>query len=90
MHEFRKIVDPKVKIGVGRDKSFKFPPIGFTYGVANRPSTPINGVINNYYGEAAEAELHSKYKQQEKVVCLSFSLFNSLFIEIRTQTSHQT
>jgi len=34
-----------------------------TFGKANRPSTPIQGVISNTYANLAEKELHDKYDQ---------------------------
>jgi hypothetical protein len=60
--ELRKNTDarvPEAKIGAGRDK--KLPPNEFAFGKPNRPSTPINGVISNFYGESAENDQKVKY-----------------------------
>jgi len=32
-----------------------------TFGRPNRPQTPVNGIITNYYGEESEACLQQKY-----------------------------
>ena len=38
------------------------PPRDFAYGVMNRPSTPIEGVISNEYGQFAEISADAKYR----------------------------
>lgn len=39
------------------------PPSGMVYGMMNRPSTPIEGVISNTYGAYAEQESEENYKR---------------------------
>ena len=54
-NDLRKKVDarvPPAKIGANKGKTL--PPDEFAFGRPNRPSTPINGVISNFYGETAE------------------------------------
>ena len=40
----------------------ELPPQEFTYGIMNRPSTPIGGVISNSYGQYAEQVAEESYK----------------------------
>ena len=42
-------------------------PNEFTYGRANRPQTPINGIIGNRFGEEAGSMLQSRYKHLKDV-----------------------
>ena len=37
------------------------PQEGFTYGRANRPQTPIDGIISNMFGEESSQALQSRY-----------------------------
>ena len=49
-----------------------------TFGRANRPQTPINGIIMNNYGEESEANLQQKYaawKQSVSSLCHVANLF---------------
>lgn len=41
----------------------QLPPQEFTYGIMNRPSTPIDGVISNSYGQYAEQVAEETYKR---------------------------
>ena len=41
----------------------QLPPQEFTYGIMNRPSTPIDGVISNSYGQYAEQVADEMYKR---------------------------
>jgi len=34
----------------------------FTYGMPNRPSTPVKAVVNGYYGDAAEQRITERYE----------------------------
>ena len=38
------------------------------FGKPNRPSTPIGGVISNYYGETAVHDLEERYHAQAEFV----------------------
>ena len=45
----------------------------FTYGRANRPSTPVKAVMSNFYGDVAEQQIMNRYetiKVQSKPVPL--------------------
>ena len=46
-----------------RDKKIVLPPEDFVYGKPNRPPTPIKEVINNDYGNRAEAIIRNEYKK---------------------------
>ena len=48
---------PKKKVEVHADENA-------FYGVPNRPSTPINGVISNFYGDVSTKEVEDRYNQQ--------------------------
>jgi hypothetical protein len=39
-----------------------------TFGKPNRPSTPINGVMSNFYGETAAVEITDKYQMNFELV----------------------
>ena len=45
-----------------RDMSVPFKS-SFSYGRANRPQTPVKGIILNTYGETAGASLQDKYRE---------------------------
>jgi hypothetical protein len=48
-------------------------PENVAFGKANRPSTPINGIISNYYGVTAHQEIEEKYS-------LNFELVSSILL----------
>ena len=61
---FRKSIDIKQKIKKGsKDRKIILPPENFVYGMPNRPPTPIKEVINNDYGNRAEAIIRNDYKK---------------------------
>ena len=39
----------------------------FTFGRANRPQTPVGGIITNAYGESAEVYQQTKYNQWKRM-----------------------
>ena len=43
-------------------------PENVAFGKANRPSTPINGIISNYYGVTAHQEIEEKYSLNFELV----------------------
>ena len=47
-----------------RDNSVPFAQ-SFSYGRANRPQTPVKGIILNSYGETAGAQLQDKYRDMQ-------------------------
>jgi len=59
--DFRRQNDVRIPFGVSALKShnrgISLPNEGFTYGRANRPQTPIMGIIGNNFGEAAGENL---------------------------------
>ena len=62
--DFRKSIDIKQKIKHGsKDRKIILPPDDFVYGKPNRPPTPIKEVINNDYGNRAEAIIRNEYKR---------------------------
>ena len=61
--DFRKHVDIKQKLKRGGNKCrIYLPKEGFTYGMPNRPPTPIKDIINNNYGNIAEIRIKNEYK----------------------------
>ena len=62
--DFRKSIDIKQKVKHGSiTKKIILPPEDFVYGKPNRPPTPIKEVINNDYGNRAEATIRNEYKR---------------------------
>ena len=62
--DFRKSIDIKQKVKNGSiTKKIILPPDDFVYGKPNRPPTPIKEVINNDYGNRAEATIRNEYKR---------------------------
>ena len=47
-------------------------PENVAFGKANRPSTPINGIISNYYGVTAHQEIDEKYSLSHELVSSPF------------------
>lgn len=45
-----------------KNKFISLPKHSFSYGVANKPGTPIKNVINNNYGNNAEIKLNNYYR----------------------------
>lgn len=58
---FRKDNDVRIPFGISalktHNRGISLPAEGFTYGRANRPQTPIMGIIGNNFGEAAGENL---------------------------------
>ena len=46
------------------------------FGRPNRPSTPINGVISNHYGESAVHDIQQRYELQHELVSYLFEGVN--------------
>ena len=64
MKDFRKSIDIKQKFKHSSiDRKKILPPADFVYGMPNRPPTPIKEVINNDYGNKAEAVIRNQYKR---------------------------
>jgi len=62
--DFRKSIDIKQKKKEGsKDRKIILPPDDFVYGMPNRPPTPIKDVINNQYGNKAEAIIKNEYRK---------------------------
>ena len=62
--DFRKSIDIKQKVKHGsKNKKIILPPENFVYGMPNRPPTPIKEVINNDYGNRAEAIIRNEYRR---------------------------
>lgn len=70
--DFRKNIDIRQKVRVGQKfKKYELPDEEFTYGLGNRPSTPIKDVINNAYGNREEDFIRKEYdafiKERSKI-----------------------
>ena len=57
----RQQFDLKLKAKQQRHTSVKLPQQEFTYGRALRPQTPVDVVMANAFGEAASADIQSRY-----------------------------
>ncbi len=69
MKDFRKHTDVRIDLGAGRDSKLKRVALDdLAFGKPNRPSTPINGVISNFYGDNATQEITEKYHLQYELV----------------------
>lgn len=55
-HAFRKVNDARI-VPVIKQKVNKIPGQEFSFGRANRPQTPVDGIIRNDFGEASVAQL---------------------------------
>ena len=66
--EFRQSNDARIESKIVDRKSHNAPIDQMIFGKPNRPSTPINGVISNYYGETAVQEIQDKYSFNAELV----------------------
>ena len=67
---FRQDHDARIEATIG-DRSRRRQqsvPDAVAFGKPNRPSTPINGIISNYYGETAHQEIVEKYTLSHELV----------------------
>ena len=69
--DFRKSIDIRQKVKQGKiDRKIKLPPENFSFGYPGRPGTPIKDLVNNTYGNRAEAIIRKEYddfiKKKEK------------------------
>jgi hypothetical protein len=71
--EFRQGHDARIEATIG-DRSRRGHmgaiPENLAFGKPNRPSTPINGIISNYYGETATNEIEEKYALSLELVSI--------------------
>ena len=63
-YKFRQSHDSRIPFGLEalKNKDLQLPPLAFSYGKPNKPSTPLKGIILNDYGETAGYNLQQKYK----------------------------
>lgn len=62
--EFLKGLDVKQQVKyTKKDKYVDLPAQSFSYGLANKPSTPIKNVINGIYANKAEEKLRKNYQE---------------------------
>ena len=63
-YQFRKTHDARIPFGLNalKTKGNSLPNEAFRYGRANRPQTPVKGIILHKYGETAKEEMQGKYK----------------------------
>ena len=61
---FRKTHDARIPFGLNalKARGMSLPSGQFRYGRANRPQTPVKGIILNQYGETAKNDIQEKYK----------------------------
>ena len=60
-YQYRTLNDARIPVGLREGKPIMLPDEAFTYGKRNRPATPVNQVLSNFYGETAGAQLQDKY-----------------------------
>ena len=60
-YSFRKTMDLRLK-PPSQQPGIYLPEEEFTYGRANRPSTPIKAVMGGFYGDVAEHETLQRYE----------------------------
>ena len=67
--DFRKTNDVRMSFGqsalIKKQRGISLPTEGFTYGRANRPQTPVQGIIAGSFGEQAGALLQTRYVQMQ-------------------------
>jgi hypothetical protein len=63
-YAWRKTHDARIPFGLNalKQRGVSLPNETFCYGRANRPQTPVKGILLNAYGETAREDLQSKYK----------------------------
>jgi hypothetical protein len=85
--DFREKNDARIEQTIG-DRSRRGRGLGvpenLAFGKANRPSTPINGIICNYYGETASHEIEEKYALSIELVS-----YTSLTVIYETEEANQ-
>jgi hypothetical protein len=59
-HAFRKVNDARI-VPVVKPKVNRLPGEEFSFGRANRPQTPVEGIIRNDFGEESVSQLQNKY-----------------------------
>ena len=72
LKEFRQGHDARIEATVGdisRRRLYSVPD-QVAFGKPNRPSTPINGVISNYYGDSAHQEIVERYAVSYELVSI--------------------
>ena len=66
-HAFRKVNDARI-VPVVKPKVNKLPGEEFSFGRANRPQTPVEGIIRNDFGEESVSQLQNKYAAWRQMV----------------------
>jgi len=59
--------DARIDQGKFKKNESSLPSEEFAFGKPNRPSTPINGIISNFYGDSAVNEIEEKYQMQYEI-----------------------
>ncbi len=67
MKDYRDNKDIKLATGP-KKKLVMAPDENAFYGVPNKPSTPIHGIISNFYGETSSKEIEDKYNMAADMV----------------------
>ena len=65
INKYRRDHDARIPFGLSalKKRDLSLPNDTFTYGRANRPQTPLKGIILNEYGETARNEIQAKYME---------------------------
>lgn len=66
-HAYRKVNDARI-VPVIKPKVNRMPDQEFSYGRANRPQTPVDGIIRNDFGEESVSQLQNKYAAWRQMV----------------------
>jgi hypothetical protein len=79
-YQYRSSHDARIPFGVLTEKHILLPGETFTFGKRNRPQTPVNAILANYFGEQAGSQMQQRYVDQKSMVfynypimCLCFS-----------------
>ena len=85
-HAFRKVNDARI-VPVVKPKVNKLPGDDFTFGRANRPQTPVDGIIRNDFGEESVSQLQNKYAAWKQMVRNSNFCADAIDSNPRTEDS---
>lgn len=70
---FRNDHDARINVGKHMPKINRIPGGDFSYGRANRPQTPVDGIIRNEFGEESVSHLQQKYVVWKQMVSIQIS-----------------
>ena len=88
-HAFRKVNDARI-VPVVKPKVNKLPGEEFSFGRANRPQTPVDGIIRNDFGEESVSQLQNKYAAWRQMVRNSNFCADSIESNPHTEVSPES